>query len=76
MIDCHGEKKHLTRVAHTMTKIHFGGLGQITDTITKFSGMNEMFFALTHSLENVSTNVPKLLRKTVFNVSKWICFWL
>ncbi len=33
----------LTSVAHTMTK-KLGGLGQITDTITRFLIMNEMFW--------------------------------
>jgi len=46
----HGEKKKhlkiLSSVVHTMTKntFYFGGIGQVTDTITKFWSMNSMFW--------------------------------
>ncbi len=56
MVDCHGKKKQLsilTSVAHTMTKntLYFGGLGQITDTITRFWSMNEMYWVSNYILQ-------------------------
>ncbi len=45
MVDCHGEKttKHFDQCgSHDDKKL--GGLGQITDTITRFLIMNEMFW--------------------------------
>ncbi len=47
MVDCHGEKttKHFDQCgSHDDKKtLYFGGLGQITDTITRFWSINEMF---------------------------------
>ncbi len=44
MVDCHGEKitKHLDQCGSQDDKntLYFGGLGQITDTITRFWSMN------------------------------------
>ncbi len=59
MGDCHGEKKQLnilTSVAYTMTKYFiFCGLGQITDTITGFWRMNEMFWVSNYILQTCNT---------------------
>ncbi len=47
MVDCHGEKttKHFDQCGSHDDKhnLYFGGHGQITDTITRFWSMNEMF---------------------------------
>ncbi len=44
MVDCHGEKttKHFDQCGSHDDKhtLDFGGLGQITDTITRFWSMN------------------------------------
>ncbi len=48
MVDCHGEKttKHFDQCGSHDDKntLYFVGLGQITDTITRFWSMNEMFW--------------------------------
>ncbi len=48
MVDCHGEKttKRFDQCGSHNDKntLYFGGLGQITDTITRFWSMNEMFY--------------------------------
>ncbi len=48
MVDCHGEKttKHFDqcRSHHDKYTSYFGCLGQITDMITRFWSMNEMFW--------------------------------
>ncbi len=55
MLDYHGEKttKHYDQCGSHEHKntLYFGGLGQITDTITRFSGMNEMFWVSNYILQ-------------------------
>ncbi len=41
MVDCHGEKTTTNFDSHDdKNTLYFGGLGQITDTITRFWSMN------------------------------------
>ncbi len=55
MVDCHGEKttKPFDKCGSHDDKntLYFGGLGQITDTITRFWSMNEMFWASNYILQ-------------------------
>ncbi len=55
MVDCHGEKttKHFDQCGSHDDKntLYFGGLGQITDTITRFWSMNEMFWVSNYILQ-------------------------
>ncbi len=55
MVDCHGEKttKHFDQCGSPDDKntLYFGGLSQITDTITRFWSMNEMFWASNYILQ-------------------------
>ncbi len=45
MVDCHGEKQlYQCDSRNDKNTLYFGGLGQITDTITRFWSMNEMFW--------------------------------
>ncbi len=48
MVDCHGEKttKHFDQCSSHDDKntLYFDGLAKITDTITRFWSMNEMFW--------------------------------
>ncbi len=40
MVDCHGEKITKHGSHDDKNTLYFGGLGQITDTITRFWSMN------------------------------------
>ncbi len=55
MVDCHGEKttKHFDQYGSHDDKhtLYFDGLGQITDTITRFRSMNEMFWVRNYILQ-------------------------
>ncbi len=55
MVDCHGEKttKRFDQCGSHDDKntLYFGGLGQITDTITRFWSMNEMFWVSNYILQ-------------------------
>ncbi len=55
MVDCHGEKttKHFDQYGSHDDKhtLYFDGLGQITDTITRFRSMNEMFWVSNYILQ-------------------------
>ncbi len=48
MVDCHVEKttEHFDQCGShcDINTLYFGGFGQITDTITRFRSMNEMFW--------------------------------
>ncbi len=55
MVDCHGEKttKHFEQCGSHNDKntLYFGGLGQITDSITRFWSMKEMFWVSYYILQ-------------------------
>ncbi len=59
MVDCHGEKtaKRFDQCGSHDDKntLYFGGLGQITDTITRFWSMNEMFWVSNYILQTCNT---------------------
>ncbi len=59
MVDCHGEKttNHFDQCGSHDDKntLHFGGLSQITDTISRFWSMNEMFCVSNYILQTCNT---------------------
>ncbi len=55
MVDCHGEKttKHFDPCGSNDDKntLYFGGRGKITDMITRFWSMSEMFWVSNYILQ-------------------------
>ncbi len=55
MVDCHVEKstKYFDQCGshYDINTLYFGGFGQITDTITRFRSMNEMFWVSNYVLQ-------------------------
>ncbi len=51
MVDCHGEKITKHGSHDDKNTLYFGGLGQITDTITRFWSMNKMFWVNNYILQ-------------------------
>ncbi len=61
IVDCHGEKKTTKHFFYqcgsndNKNTWYFGGLGQITDMITRFWSMNEMFWVSNYILQTCNT---------------------
>ncbi len=74
MVDSHGEKttNHFDQCGSHGDKntLYFGGLSQITDTISRFWSMNEMFCVSNYILQTCNTvlKCAKAIEKTVITV--------